>query len=399
MTAAASRLAIEGGAPVRQKLLPYGRQSVDHADIQAVVKTLKSDWLTTGPKIQELEQSLCAATGARHAVAVNSGTAALHTMLAALGLGPGDEVIVPALTFAATANAALYCGARPVFADVDKDTLLIDPASVERTITHRTRAIIAVDYAGQAADYRSLESIARPRGIRVLADACHALGGSLDGASVGSIAEMSTFSFHPVKHVAGGEGGAVTCLDDGLAARMRTFRNHGITTDHARRAAAGTWLYEMVLLGFNYRMSDINCALAASQMTKLKANVERRREIARRYDDAFAEVQGVHPLSTRPGAGHAYHLYVIQLAPGALRAGRAEVFAALRAENIGVNVHYIPVPWHPYYQKLGYRKGSWPAAEAAYERIITLPLWPGMTDDDAGDVIEAVVKVAEAYRR
>jgi perosamine synthetase len=384
---------------VRQELLPYGRQTVDESDVAAVVATLRSDWLTTGPKVQEFEAALSKSTGAAHAVAVSNGTAALHTMLAALDLRPGDEVIVPAMTFAATANAALYVGAKPVFADVDPDTLLISCASVSEKISVRTKAIVAVDFAGQAMDYTALSRIAASRGIHVLADACHALGGAEGGRPVGSLAEMSTFSFHPVKHVAAGEGGAVTCEDEALAARMRSFRNHGITTEHGRRAATGTWFYQMESLGLNYRLSDINCALALSQLGKLKHNVERRQEIARRYDAAFSELRGIQPLATRPGVSHAYHLYVIQVDPAVFRAGRAEFFAALRAENIGVNVHYIPVPWHPHYQRLGYRKGGWPVAEAAYERIITLPLWPGMTDRDADDVIDAVAKVAAAYRR
>ena len=384
---------------MRQELLPYGRQTVDESDIAAVVETLRSDWLTTGPKVQEFEAALSKATGAAHAVAVSNGTAALHTMLAALDLRPGDEVIVPAMTFAATANAALYVGAKPVFADVDPDALLISCASVNEKISARTKAIIAVDFAGQPADYSALARTAALRGVHLLADACHALGGSEDDRPVGSLAEMSTFSFHPVKHVAAGEGGAVTCHDEALAARMRTFRNHGITTEHGRRAAGGTWFYEMQTLGYNYRLPDINCALALSQLGKLKQNVERRQQIARRYDAAFSELPGIRPLATRPQASHAYHLYVIQVEPGMFRKGRAEFFSALRAENIGVNVHYIPVPWHPHYQRLGYRRGGWPVAEAAYERILTLPLWPGMTDRDGDDVIDAVAKVAAAYRR
>ncbi len=399
MIAKGARLVVDGGTPVRQTRLPYGRQTILEEDIAAVVETLRSDWLTTGPRVQEFEKSLSEATGTKHAVAVSSGTAALHAMLAALDLQPGDEVIVPAITFAATANAALYVGARPVFADVEPDTLLISPESAARAVSPHTKVILGVDYAGQPADYAALSAIAQPRGIRVLADACHALGGSLEGKPIGSITPMSAFSFHPVKHVAAGEGGAVTCDDDALASRMRTFRNHGITTDHARRAATGTWVYEMQTLGFNYRMSDISCALALSQLGRLKENVRRRREVARRYDDAFAEVRGVRPLKTRAGAGHAYHLYVISLELELLSVGRSEFFAAMSAENIGVNVHYVPVPWHPYYQRLGYERGGWPVAEAAYENIITLPLWHGMSDVDAGDVIAAVEKVAGAYRK
>ena len=393
----APRLAIDGGSPVRERLLPYGRQTVIDGDVVAVTEALRSDFLTTGPRVAEFESALSSVTGAKHAVAVSSGTAALHTMLAAAGIGPGDEVIVPAITFAATANAALYLGARPVFVDVDGESLLIDTASVERSMSRNTKAIIAVDYAGQAADYVDLGKVAK--GVPIYADACHALGGSLDGRPVGSLTEMSSFSFHPVKHVAAGEGGAITTDDDVLAEAMRGFRNHGITTDHARRAAEGTWTYDMEVLGFNYRLSDIHCALATSQLDRLKANVTRRQEIAARYDVAFDALPGVFPLVTRGGVSNAYHLYVVLLDSTQFTSGRSEFFSALRAENIGVNVHYIPVPWHPYYRELGYERGGWPAAEDAYERMVTLPIWPGMSDLDVDDVIEAVGKVAAAYRR
>ena len=380
-------------------MLPYGRQTVDEADVAAVVETLRSDWLTTGPRVGEFEEALAAEAGAAHAVAVSSGTAALHTMIAALGVGPGDEVIVPVLTFAASANCVLYCGAKPVFVDVDPSRLLIDPAAVAHALTPRTKAIIAVDYAGHPCDYAVLEEVASESGAVVLADACHALGASYEGRPVGSLAHMSVFSFHPVKHITTAEGGAVTTEDAAIAQRMRVFRNHGITSDHARRASEGNWTYEIEDLGYNYRISDVQCALGVSQLRKLKSGVARRQEIAQRYAAALAELEGVSPLERSPDVSHAYHLYVVQLDTSLLRVGRAEVFAALRAENIGVNVHYIPVPWHPYYQRQGYRKGAWPVAEAAYERILSLPMWPGMTDQDVDDTIEALRKVVEAYRR
>ena len=393
----ARRLAIEGGSPVRDGLLPYGRQTVTDRDIAAVTDALRSDFLTTGPRVGDFETALAEVAGARHAVAVSSGTAALHTMLAAAGVGPGDEVIVPVITFAATANAALYLGARPVFADVDLETLLLDPRSVERCIRPHTRAIVAVDYAGQPADYDALVAVAGD--VPVYADACHALGGSSNGKPVGALTEMSSFSFHPVKHVAAGEGGAITTDDDDLVEAMRSFRNHGITTDHARRAAARTWTYDMEVLGFNYRLSDIHCALATSQLEGLSANVSRRQKIAARYDAGFRGLSGITPLRTRDEVSNAHHIYVVLLEPSQFKSGRAEFFAALRAENIGVNVHYIPVPWHPYYQELGYERGGWPVGEDAYERMLTLPIWPGMSDYDADDVIKAVNKVATAYRR
>jgi perosamine synthetase len=392
-------LAIDGGAPVRGKLLPYGHQWLDEADLAAVMEVLWSDWLTTGPKVDEFEHAFAKSVGAREAVAVSSGTAALHTAMYALGVGPGDEVIVPAMTFAASANCVVYQGGTPVFADVDPETLLLDPAQVEARITPRTRAVVAVDYAGQPCDYDALRDIAHRHKLALVADACHALGGSYKGRPVGSLADLSTFSFHPVKHITTGEGGMVTTDDPVLSGRMRIFRNHGITTDHRQREEKGSWFYEMVELGYNYRMTDFQSALGTSQLAKLPAWITRRREIAAAYDHAFSDTPEVKPLLVRPEVGHAYHLYVVQLQLDLLNADRARIFAALRAENIGVNVHYIPVPWHPYYAKLRHERGHWPVAETVYERLLTLPMWPGLADGDVSDVIMAVNKVIEAYRK
>jgi len=333
-------------------------------------------------------------------VAVSNGTAALHTAMYALGISEGDEVIVPAITFPATANCVAFLGGRPVFADVDPDTLLIDPASVESRITPRTKAVIAVDYAGQSCDYDALTELAGSRGLALADDACHAIGGSYRGRPVGSFAAVNTFSFHPVKHMTTGEGGAVTTDDPQLARRMRIFRNHGITTDHRQRQAKGSWLYEMVDLGFNYRLTDIQCALGISQLPKLPGWICRRQAIAQRYDGAFAHIPSVRPLAVRPEVSHAYHLYVIRLELERLQVDRAAVFSALRAEGIGVNVHYIPVHLHPYYRRtFGTAPGDCPVAEAAYERILSLPIFPTMTDEDSDDVIRAVGKVTEAYAR
>ena len=395
MTTRAKKLAIDGGAPVRQKMLPYGRQWLDEQDIAAVVEVLHSDWLTTGPKVDEFEQAFAEFVGAREAVAVSSGTAALHTSMYALDIGPGDEVIVPAMTFAASANCVVFQGGTPVFADVDEETLLLDPAQVEGKITPRTRAIIAVDYAGQPCDYDALQAIADRHGLALVDDACHAVGGSYQGRPVGTLAELNTFSFHPVKHLTTGEGGMVTTNDLELARRMRVFRNHGITADHRQRDQQGSWFYEMVDLGYNYRLSDVQCALGLSQLHKLPGWVSRRQGIAQRYDATFAEVSAVRPLAVRPDVSHAYHLYVVRIDTEALGIDRDAVFRALRAENIGVNVHYIPVHLHPYYRdRLGTEPGMCPVAEAAYERIISLPIFPRMSDHDVDDVIEAVSKVA-----
>lgn len=386
--------AVDGGKPVRDNLLPYGRQWIDDDDITAVIETLRSDWLTTGPKVDEFERAFAEFTGAEHAVAVSNGTAALHAAAHAAEIGPGDEVIVTPMTFAASANAILYMGATPIFADVEPDTLLLDPVKVEAKITSRTKAIIAVDYAGHPADWDALHEIASRHGLRLIDDACHAVGGSYRGRSVGTLADLNTFSFHPVKHFTTGEGGMITTHDADLAQRMRVFRNHGITTDHRQRAAQGGFFYEMVELGYNYRITDIQCALGISQLRKLRESVKRRTQIAAMYDAAFADMNSVRPLAVRPDVEHSYHLYMIQIDTDVLGMDRGEVFKALRAENIGVNVHYIPVHLHPYYQKhLGTGPGLCPVAEAAYERLITLPIFPQMTESDVDDVVTALKKL------
>ena len=302
------------------------------------------------------------------------------------------------MTFAATANCVLYRGARPVIADVDPETLLLDAASAEARIGPRTRAIIAVDYAGQPCDYDALGELAEHNGLALVADACHAVGGAWNGRPVGTLARLSTFSLHPVKHFTSGEGGLITTAEPELATAMRRFRNHGITTDHRQRAETGSWFYEMTELGFNYRLTDMQCALATSQLGRVTEWVERRRQLASLYDRGLAGFAAARPLAVRSEAHHAYHLYVVRLASGALRVGRKEVFAALRAEGIGCNVHYIPVHMHPYYRsKLGTGPGQCPVAEAAYEEILTLPMFPDMSDKDVEDVIRALAKVAEAY--
>lgn len=385
------------GEAARRPMLPYGRQWVDEDDIAAVVEVLRSDWLTTGPKVAEFEAAFAQFTGAREAVAVSSGTAALHAAMYAIGIGPGDEVIVPAMTFAATANCVVYQGGTPVFVDVDTDTLLIDPDQVEAKITSRTKAIIAVDYAGQPCDYDWLRAIADRHGLRLVADACHALGGSYKGRPVGSLADLSTFSLHPVKPITTGEGGMITTDDPELARRMRVFRNHGITTDHRQREQQGSWFYEMVDLGYNYRLSDIQCALGISQLRKLPGWVARRREIAQCYDTAFAELPFIQPLAVRPEVGHAYHLYMVRIRSQEVGLSRAQVFTALRANGIGVNVHYIPVHLHPYYRRrFGTGPGLCPVAETVYWQLITLPIFPAMRDDDVQTVIGGVSNVLGA---
>jgi perosamine synthetase len=372
--------------------LPYGRQTIDEDDIRAVVETLRSDWLTTGPAVDRFENAVAAFTGASHAVAVSSGTAALHAALHALEIAPGDEVIVPPMTFAATANAVVYCGGTPVFADVKAGSLLLDPAAVAAKITSRTRAIVAVDYAGQPCDYDELRQITRRHNLYLVADACHAIGATYRDQSVGTLADLTAFSFHPVKHITTGEGGMVTTNDARLAQRMRTFRNHGITTDHRQRNEKGSFFYEMVELGFNYRISDFQCALGTSQLRKLPFWLKQREEIARAYDEELKHVPGVRPLENLRGRTHAYHLYVIRLAPEC-GMSRAEVFQSLRQQGIGSNVHYVPVHLHPYYRtRFGYGEGLCPVAEAAYEQILSLPIYPAMVPADLVRVVNCIEK-------
>jgi perosamine synthetase len=373
------------------KRLPYGRQDVREDDVAAVVEVLRSDWLTTGPAVPAFEKALAETVGAAEAVAVSSGTAALHAAYAALGIGPGDEVIVPAMTFTATSNAALYLGARPVFADVETDTLLIDPKDVERKITPRTRAIVSVDYAGQPCDYDALQALAHAHGVPLVADACHALGAAFRGQSVGSLADLTVFSFHPVKTITTGEGGMVTTNDPGRARWIRAFRNHGITTDHRERAESGTASYDMVLLGYNYRLTDFQAALGRRQLTRLTEILDRRRALASLYDRRFAGISYARPLSRVPDRAHANHLYVLRLETEVLGLSQAQALAKLRDMGIAGNVHYRPPYLHPYYRStLGTSDGLCPVAEAAARQIITLPLFPQMTEADVDTVVEAI---------
>jgi perosamine synthetase len=302
------------------------------------------------------------------------------------------------MSFAATANCVLYMGARPVFADICSDTLNIDPDQVRTAITPRTRAILPVDYAGHPADLDAIAELADEHGLTVIEDACHALGARHCDLRVGGISHMTVFSFHPVKHLTTGEGGMVTTDRPEFAEKLRSFRNHGISSDARQRQASGQWFYEMVSLGFNYRLTDISCALGLSQMTKLEQNLSRRCEIAAIYSKTFRDIPGLILPSVRDGIEPAWHLYPIRLDLRHLRVNRAEIFRALRAENIGVNVHYIPIHLHPYYrQRFGYVGGEYPLSESAYQSLISLPMFHGMSDRDSADVIEAVSKTIAFY--
>lgn len=373
------------------KYIPYGRQLIDAEDIEAVQEVLLSDWLTTGPKVEEFESAICNFTGSNFSVAVNSGTAALHSAMFALNIKSGDEVIVPAMTFAATANCVVFQGGTPVFVDVNQHNLLIDTESVKKNITKRTKAIIAVDYAGYPANYKQLKQIAEEYNLPLVADACHAIGGKYFGKKVGTLADLNTFSFHPVKHITTGEGGAITTNNEIYAKRIKHFRNHGITSDHQERAQKGSWFYEMTDLGYNYRITDFQCALGISQLAKLPQWIQRRQEIADMYKMAFINSDYIKPLEVSKDVSHAYHLYVVRIDFTKLRINRAKLFTQLKHKDIGVNVHYIPVHLHPFYtNKYKTKKGDCPIAELVYEEIISLPIYPAMADEDVRRVIGVV---------
>jgi perosamine synthetase len=381
-----------------ERMIPYGRQWIDNDDTEAVLEVLRSDWLTTGPKVEGFETDFARFVGARAAVAVSSGTAALHAAMYAIGIAPGDEVIVPAMTFVASANCVVFQGGTPVFADVSPHTLLIDSARVEARITERTKAIIAVDYAGQPCSYDALRILAKSHKLSLVSDASHSTGAVYKGRPVGSLADLTTFSFHPVKNMTTGEGGMVTTDDPALERRLRSFRNHGLTKDSHERERAGSWHYEMDDLGYNYRLTDFQCALGQTQLGKLPGWIQRRREIAGRYDTAFGAMNALTPLALEPDVQHAYHLYVVQLDLKRLKKTRDEMYSALRSQGIGVNVHYMPVHLHPFYgRRFGTHKGMCPVAERAYERIISLPMFPRMTDNDVNIVIATVQEVVKPH--
>lgn len=365
--------------------IPYGRHAVDEDDVEAVAAVLRSDRLTAGPAVDTFERAVADRTGTAHGVAVSSGTAALHAAVRAAGIGEGDEVLVPPMTFAATANAVLFEGGRPVFVDVDPDRLLIDPDRAAEAVTSRTRAILAVDYAGHPCDYDSLRELADDRSLVLIADACHALGATYRGRPVGSLADLSCFSFHPVKPITTAEGGMVVTDDDAAAETMRRFRNHCMDRAHDERDG---WEYDVTGLGWNYRLSDLHCALGLSQLPKLDGWLKRRREVAARYDRTLADLDGVAPLDVSADVEHGYHIYVVRVDRAV--GGRAEVFKAMRDAGVGVNVHYRPVHMHPYHRnRLGTGPGDCPVTEAAYEEILTLPMHAGLT----GDQVDRIVAV------
>jgi perosamine synthetase len=369
--------------------IPYGRQEIDEDDIAAVVEVLRGDWLTTGPAVERFERSFAELVGAEYAVAVTNGTAALHVAMLAAGIGPGDEVIVPTMTFAASANAARYVGASVRFCDVRPDTLGIDVEQAAQLVTRRTRAIVVVDYAGIPCDLDAVMQLAANHGLVVIEDACHAVGATYRGRPVGSIAHLSTFSFHPVKHLTTGEGGMVTTADPDLDRRLRRLRNHGIDTDFRQRETAGTWEYDVVELGYNFRLSDINAALGASQVTKVPRWVERRRELAARYRELLIEA----PVTVLTEPDHvvaSWHLFPVLVNSTQHGPDRSTVFAELRSAGIGVNIHYRPLHLHTSFRD-GARGDGLQVAEDAYARLLSLPMWHGLQHDEQDRVVTTLI--------
>lgn len=373
-------------------MIPYGRQTIDEDDINAVVDVLKSDYLTTGPKIAEFEQAVASYTGAKYAVAISNGTSALHAACFAAGIGQGDEVITTPLTFAASANCVLYCGGTPVFADVDPYTYNIDPKDIRKKITDKTKAIIAVHLAGQPCDMDEIHSIAQEHNLIVIEDGAHALGSVYKGKKVGCLSDMTTFSFHPVKPITTGEGGMIMTDNEELYKRLVLFRSHGITRDNSMMTRnEGPWFYQQLDLGYNYRITDIQCALGCSQMRKLDKFLKRRRELVERYNNAFIECDNIVTPYQLPDTQSGWHLYIVQVK----NHDRKQVFETLRDKGIGVNVHYIPVYMHPYYQEHGYKDVHCANAEEIYSHIISLPLYPGLTDDQQDYVIDTLKQLCE----
>lgn len=385
---------------VRDTYLPYGKQWIDEIDIQAVIDVLKSDYLTTGPAIKKFEEKFASYIGAKYAVSFSNGTAALHGACFAAGISKGDEVITTPMTFAASANCVLYQGATPVFADISEKTYNIDPDNIKSLINEKTKAIIPVDFSGQPVDLDAIKKIAKEHNLIVIEDAAHAIGATYKDQKIGAISDMTMFSLHPVKHITTGEGGMITTDNKEYYEKLLQFRSHGITRDQEKLISNdGPWYYEMQFLGYNYRMTDIQAALGISQLEKLDEFIELRRKYVNIYNEAFSKIEQIKIPYQSPEGNSSWHLYIIRLELEKLSVGRKEIFEALHKRNIGVNVHYIPVYYQPYYQELGYKKGLCSKAEELYEEIISLPLFPSMNEKDVNDVIEAVEKVINVYSK
>lgn len=396
------KLAIKGGYPVRREKIFYGRQWIEEDDIRAVTDVLRGDLITCGPKVDELERTLCAFTGAKYAVVVNSGTSALHCACIAAGVDSGDEVITTPITFAASANCAIYCGAKPVFADINPETYCIDPDRIKEKVTEHTKAVVAVDFTGQAVQIDEIKAICKEHNLIFIEDAAHSIATKYKGQQIGSLADMTCFSFHPVKTITGGEGGAVLTNNEKLYKKLLLARTHGITHDEDMMEEApheGPWYYEQISLGYNYRLTDFQAALITSQLSKIDKFANRRKEIVKKYNEAFSDIPEMFVQKEIPESDTCRHLYIIQLKLDKLKCTRREFFDAMSAENVQCQIHYVPVYWFPYYQHLGYEKGLCPKAEEVYASILSIPLYPKMSDQDVEDVIHAVKKVIADYRK
>ncbi len=395
-----NNLAIFGGVPVRNDKIYYGKQQIDEDDISAVCDVLRSSFITQGPNVDKLENDLCKYTGAKYAVCIANGTAALHIACLAAGIQKGDEVITTPITFAASANCVLYCGATPVFADINSETYNIDPDSIEKLITEKTKAVIAVDFTGQVVEVDKIKAICKKHNLIFIQDAAHSIGSEYNGKPVGSLADITTFSFHPVKTITGGEGGAMLTNDKNLYQKLALLRTHGIVKDpkFMQNESDGLWYYEQIDLGFNYRLTDFQAALISSQLTKLDKFAKRRKEIVQIYNQAFAKVPEIIVQKEIEQSNSCRHLYIVRLDLQKLSCTRKEFFDALAEENVQPQVHYIPIYYFPYYQQMGYKKGICPNAEKLYEEIISIPLYPALTDNDVQDVITAVTKVVDYYK-
>ena len=382
--------------------LYYGKQTIEDDDIKAVVDTLKSPLITCGPRVDELEEKLCEYTGAKYAVAVSNGTAALHCACIAAGIGPGDEVITTPMTFAASANCALYCGAKPVFADINPETYNIDPDSIRKCITSRTKAIIAVDFTGQVVEADKIRKICDEYGLMFIEDAAHSIGSSYNGTKVGNIADITTFSFHLVKTITGGEGGAVLTNDENLYKKISLAHTHGITHDEAMMKDLpheGMWYYEQISLGYNYRMTDFQAALLISQLGKLERFKKRRKEIVDYYDSELRNVDGIILQKEIEQSDTCRHIYIIRLDENVLSCTRREFFDEMGSRGVQPQVHYVPVYWFPYYQELGYKMGLCPNAEEVYKGIMSIPLYPSLTEEETEYVVDVIKTIVEKYKR
>jgi perosamine synthetase len=395
------KLAIKGGKPIRKNYLSYGHQWIDDKDISAVINVLKSDFITQGPKVNEFEKAVAKYCNAKYAVAFSSGTTALHGATFVSGIKKGDEAITTPITFVASGNCIIYLNGKVKFADIKKDTYNINSIEISKKITKKTKVLIPVDYAGQPCDLDEINNIAKEKNLTIIEDASHAIGAEYKGKKIGGLTDLTIFSFHPVKHITTGEGGMVLTNNEEFYEKLLMFRTHGITKDPKKMIKnEGDWYYEMQILGHNYRLTDIQCALGLSQFNKLDKFIKRRKEIVKKYNKAFEEIDEVITPYEKPDVKSSYHLYTIQFKLEELKKGRKQIYNALRAENIGVHVHYIPLHLQPFYkEKFAYKEGDFVNAENYYKRVLTLPIFPKMSDNDVEDVINAVNKVIAYYKK